>query len=150
MQDEKIPKQSEESWQTHAKRIHGLVASGLDRVQRNAEALQRSASESMAEASDKARELLRRADANTDEMTEQLDTAAKATRVMATVAAAGAVIAAPTGLTALGVTVGLVSAPAIITAAPVLLGVAAGAAALSAGASLYKKYRTPKITKDEA
>lgn len=54
---------------------------------------------------------------------------------------AGASIAAPTGLTALGVTIGVVSAPAIVTAAPIIVSIAGGMVLFSAAASLYSKAR---------
>lgn len=66
---------------------------------------------------------------------------AKGTRVIAGVAAAGAAVAAPTGLTAVGVALGLTSAPLIVTAAPILIGIATAAATVSAAAHLYSKFR---------
>jgi hypothetical protein len=72
---------------------------------------------------------------------ELADTAAKATRVAAVLAGAGATVAAPTGLSAVAVSVGLINAPFIVTAAPVLVGIATGAAAIAATASLYSKWR---------
>jgi hypothetical protein len=75
---------------------------------------------------------------------EHADTTAKATRVAAAVAVAGATVAAPTGLGAVGVALGLVSAPAIVSLAPILVAVAGGAAAISAAASLYSKSRRNK------
>ena len=76
-----------------------------------------------------------------ERITELADTAAKATRVAAAVSIIGATIAAPTGLSAVAVSVDLISAPLIVTAAPILVGVATGAAAISATASLYSKWR---------
>ena len=76
-----------------------------------------------------------------EKLADAADAASKATRVVAGAAAAGAFVAAPTGLTAIGVSLGLVSAPFIVTVAPVLAGVATGAAAISAAASLYSKFK---------
>jgi hypothetical protein len=76
-----------------------------------------------------------------EKLVDVADTAAKATRVVAVAATAGAFVAAPTGLTAVGVSLGLVSAPFIVTAAPILTGVASGAAAIYAAASLYSRFR---------
>ena len=81
---------------------------------------------------------------NHNTIAEHADTTAKATRVAAAVAVAGATVAAPTGLGAVGVALGLVSAPAIVTIAPILVAVAGGAAAISAVASLYSKSRRHK------
>ena len=76
-----------------------------------------------------------------EKVAEAADTAAKATRVIATAATFGALVAAPTGLSAIGVAVGVISAPAIDTAAPILVGVASCAAAFSAAASLYSRHK---------
>lgn len=76
------------------------------------------------------------------------DTAAKATRVAAAVGVVGAGVAAPTGLSAVAVSVGLVSAPLVVTAAPLLLGVASTAAAISAAASLYSRWQRRKARAD--
>ena len=65
---------------------------------------------------------------------------AKASRVVAGVAVAGAAVAAPTGIGALGVALGLTSAPLIVTAAPILVTIAGVACTVSAAAHLYSKY----------
>ena len=72
------------------------------------------------------------------------DTAAKTTRIAAVLTVAGASVAAPTGLGALGVSLGLVSAPFIVTAAPVIVAIAGGATAVAAAVSLYSKYKRKK------
>lgn len=72
------------------------------------------------------------------------DTAAKATRVIAAVAGAGASVLAPTGLSAVGVALGLVSTPLIVTAVPILVAIAGGAAVVSAAASLHSKMKRKK------
>lgn len=82
------------------------------------------------------------------EFADHADTAAKATRVIAAAAVVGASVAAPTGLTAIGVALGFVTAPVIVTAAPILVTVAGGAATLSAVASLYSKSRRKKQKHD--
>ena len=86
-------------------------------------------------------DIARSVDRHHEKIADHTDSLAKATRVAGTIAVAGAFVAAPTGLTAAGVALGLVSAPLIATVAPAVAGVAAGAAALSAGASLYAKLR---------
>lgn len=76
------------------------------------------------------------------EVAEYVDTVSKALRVTAGVSVAGAYIAAPTGLTAVGVSLGIVSAPVLVTAAPILVSAAGIALTVSAATSLYSKYRT--------
>ncbi|MCK6404167.1 MAG: hypothetical protein L6Q74_20035 [Sphaerotilus natans subsp. sulfidivorans] len=63
------------------------------------------------------------------------------------VAAAGAAIAAPTGLSAVGVALGISSAPLIVTAAPILGVAATAAGVISGGAYFYSKWRS---TQEEA
>lgn len=72
------------------------------------------------------------------------DTAAKTTRIAAVLTVAGASVAAPTGLGALGISLGLVSTPFIVTAAPVIVAIAGGATAVAAAVSLYSKYKRKK------
>ncbi len=80
-------------------------------------------------------------DRHHEKISDHADSVAKAAKVAAGVAVAGAAVAAPTGLTAVGVAVGLVSAPAIVTAAPLIASAAGIAITVSAGASLYSKFR---------
>ena len=72
------------------------------------------------------------------------DTAAKATRVIAAVAGAGASVLAPTGLSAVSIALGLASTPLIVTAVPILIAIAGGAAVVSAAASLHYKMKRKK------
>ena len=86
---------------------------------------------------------------NTPESTHEkivalTDTVAKTTRIAAVLTIAGASIAAPTGLGAVGISLGLVSAPLIVTAAPVIAAIAGGTAAVAAAVSLYSKYKRKK------
>jgi len=149
-QDQPVQPGQQDQTAAAGQQIRTLAANAAHKAHQNAVALRHGTSQKLAQASSKVQGVLSKADANREQISEQLDTAAKATRVVATVAAAGAAVAAPTGLTALGVSMGLVSAPVIVTAAPVLIGVASGAAALSAGAALYKKYRKRGANKGEA
>lgn len=79
-----------------------------------------------------------------EKIVDVADSAAKASRIVAVTAVAGAWVAAPTGLSAVGVALGVVSAPAIVTVAPMLVAIAGGAAAVSAAASLYSKFKRNK------
>ena len=90
----------------------------------------------------------RKIDSNHEKISDHADTIAKATKVAAGISVAGAVVAAPTGLTALGVTLGVLSAPAIVTAAPILASAAGIAVTVSAGASLYSKARRKKKSQE--
>ena len=79
-----------------------------------------------------------------EKIADHADTLAKGTRVAAGVAVVGAAVAAPTGITAMGVWLGVVSAPFIVTAAPILVGAAGVALTVSAGASLLSKAQKRK------
>ncbi len=70
------------------------------------------------------------------------------TGVLAGIAAAGAAIAAPTGISAIGVAVGITSAPLIVTAAPVLATIATVTGTISGGTYLYAKWKS-RIKKNQ-
>ncbi len=101
-----------------------------------------------AHVADRAAAKIRQLDQSHEEIADHADTVAKATRVAAGVAVTGAAIAAPTGLTAVGVALGVVSAPIITTVAPILIVIAGSAITISAAASLYSKSRKRKLLKD--
>lgn len=85
--------------------------------------------------------LIEALDRNHEKIADHADSVAKGAKVAAGLTVAGALVAAPTGLTAVGVAVGLVSAPVIVTAAPIITSAAGVAITISAGASLYSKIR---------
>ncbi len=58
------------------------------------------------------------------------------------IVAAGASVAAPTGLSAIGVALGVTSAPLIVTAAPVIATVATAAGVVSGTAYFYSKWKS--------
>jgi len=68
-----------------------------------------------------------------------------ATGVAAGIAAAGATIAAPTGLAAVGVWLGIVSPPLIVTAAPILAAVATVSGTISGAAYFYAKWKQHQL-----
>jgi hypothetical protein len=70
------------------------------------------------------------------------------TGVLTGIASAGAAIAAPTGLTAIGVALGITSAPLVVTAAPVLATIATVSGAFAGGAYYYSKWRSHQKKKD--
>lgn len=53
----------------------------------------------------------------------------------------GATLAAPTGLSAIGVVLGITSAPLIVTAAPIIAGVATVTGVVSSSAYFYSKWK---------
>ena len=118
-------------------KLHAAAASSA-RMARDAS---ESASKISAELARNASVKLRQLGEEHEAVAEHADIVAKTTRVVAGVATAGAVVAAPTGLSAIGVAAGIASAPVIVTAAPVLVAVAGGAFTVSAAASLYSKSR---------
>lgn len=54
----------------------------------------------------------------------------------------GAAIAAPTGLSAIGVAIGITSTPLIVTAAPIIATVATVTGVVSSGAYFYAKWKS--------
>jgi len=89
----------------------------------------------------KASSALQAIDRNRELIADHADSVAKVAKVTAGVAYVGAAIAAPSGITALGVAIGVVSAPLIVSVAPYLAGAAGAALTVSAGASVYAKIR---------
>ncbi len=63
------------------------------------------------------------------------------------IVAAGASLAAPTGLSAIGVALGIASAPLIVSAAPIVASVATAAGVVSGGTYFYSKWKTRKTKK---
>ena len=68
--------------------------------------------------------------------------------VLAAAAGAGATILAPTGLSALGVALGITSAPLIVTVAPIVGAAATVAGAASGGAYFYSKWKNRQVSED--
>jgi len=87
-------------------------------------------------------DLARKADANHKEVADTIETVSMGLGITAGVSAAGAAIAAPTGIGAVGVALGLTSAPLIVTAAPVLAAAATTAGVVSGSAYFYSKWRS--------
>gem|GEM_PF-851796 len=86
-------------------------------------------------------------DANHREVAGKIDTVSMGLGITSGVVTAGAALAAPTGLTAIGVALGLTSAPLIVTAAPLVSAAAAVTGAISGGAYFYSKWKSAKKTK---
>lgn len=87
---------------------------------------------------------------NHEKLANRMENVSMAAGVVAGVAAAGAVIAAPTGLSAVGVWLGIISAPLIVTAAPILGAVATVTGTVSGAAYFYAKWKKRQIKAGEA
>ena len=85
------------------------------------------------------RNALRELDDQHQAIAEHVDAVANAAKVAAVLTALGAAVAAPTGLSAVGVALGLVSAPLIVSVAPIAGAIAGVAITESAAASLYSR-----------
>jgi DNA uptake protein ComE-like DNA-binding protein len=91
---------------------------------------------------------LKEADANHKEIAGKVETVSMGLGIASGAAAAGAALAAPTGLSAVGVALGITSAPLIVTAAPVIGAVATTAGVVSGGAYFYSKWKTRKAKEE--
>lgn len=85
----------------------------------------------MAEESEKAHEKIAR----------RVEDISMTTGIVSAAAGVGASLAAPTGLSAIGVALGLTSAPFIVTAAPIIGVAATVVGAVSGGAYFYAKWK---------
>lgn len=92
---------------------------------------------------------VRELDANHRDVADRIDTVSMGLGITSGVVSAGAVLAAPSGLSAIGVALGLTSAPLIVTAAPIVGAAAAVTGALSGGAYFYSKWKSAKEAKEE-
>lgn len=88
------------------------------------------------------------ADANHKEVADKVETVSMGLGITSGVVAAGAALAAPTGLSALGVALGITSAPLIVTVAPVIMVAATVTGVVSGGAYFYSKWKSKKVKDD--
>lgn len=79
---------------------------------------------------------------NHKEVADRVETVSMGLGITSGVVAAGAVLAAPTGLSALAVAIGITSAPLIVTVAPVICALATATGVVSGGAYFYSKWKT--------
>jgi hypothetical protein len=79
---------------------------------------------------------------NHKEVADRVETVSMGLGITSGVVAAGAVLAAPTGLSALAVAIGITSAPLIVTVAPVICAIATATGVISGGAYFYSKWKT--------
>jgi hypothetical protein len=87
-------------------------------------------------------DIARNTDANHKEVADGIETVSMGLGITAGITAAGAAIAAPTGLGAVGVALGVTSAPLIVAAAPVIAAAATTVGVISGGAYFYSKWRS--------
>jgi len=87
-------------------------------------------------------------DANHKEVAGKIDTVSMGLGITSGVVSAGAVLAAPSGLSAIGIALGLTSAPLIVTAAPIVSAAAAVTGALSGGAFFYSKWKSSREARE--
>lgn len=76
-----------------------------------------------------------------EKLANRVENVSMATGVVAGIAAAGATIAAPSGLAAMGVWLGIVSPPLIVTAAPILGTLATVTGTVSGATYFYAKWK---------
>jgi hypothetical protein len=86
----------------------------------------------------------KKANENHKEVADKVETVSMGLGITSGVVAGAAVLAAPTGLSAFGVAIGLTSAPLVVTAAPVIGGAAAVVGAVSGCAYFYSKWKTKR------
>jgi hypothetical protein len=87
-------------------------------------------------------DIAQKADPNHKEVAEGIETVSMGLGIAAGVTAAGAAIAAPTGLSAVGIALGIGSAPLIVAAAPAIAVAATTAGVISGGAYFYSMWRS--------
>lgn len=81
-------------------------------------------------------------DRNHAKVSESVRDTAKASKVIAAMGALWVWLVAPTGLAAIGASLGVVSTPLVVVLAPVLLAFAGAALTVSAALDLYSKWRS--------
>ena len=79
---------------------------------------------------------------NHKDVADKVETVSMGLGITSGVVAAGAALAAPTGLSALAVAIGITSAPLIVTVAPVICAIATATGVVSGGAYFYSKWKT--------
>lgn len=87
---------------------------------------------------------------NHETVASRVDAIAMGTGIIAGLAAAGATLATPSGLTAFGIWLGLVDEPLIVTLAPILDNLATVSGAISGCTYFYAQWRKRKIARHSA
>jgi hypothetical protein len=86
---------------------------------------------------------------NHKKVADKIETISMGLGITSGLVAAGATLAAPTGLSAIGVALGITSAPLIVTAAPIVGAAATVTGVISGGAYFYSKWKSRKNQEDE-
>ena len=136
---------------TNTVKLKELAADTASATYRGLSSAQDAASSVMQEAkklTDRVVDTVKAVDANHKDVADKVETVSMGLGITSGVVAAGAALAAPTGLGAIGVALGVTSAPLIVTAAPIIGAAAATAGVVSGGAYFYSKWKT-KQTKGE-
>ncbi|WP_206667238.1 hypothetical protein [Candidatus Methylobacter oryzae] len=81
---------------------------------------------------------------NHKRVADRIETVSMGLGITSGLVAAGATLAAPTGLSAIGVALGITSAPLIVTAAPIIGAAATATGVISGGAYFYSKWKSRK------
>ena len=92
--------------------------------------------------------IAKKIDEKHEKIAARIEGVSMVTGVLTGIASAGAALAAPTWLTAIGVALGINSAPLVVTAAPVLATIATVSGAVAGGAYYYSKWRNHQKKKD--
>lgn len=76
-----------------------------------------------------------------EKIARRIEDVSMTTGILSGIVGAGATLAAPTGLSAIGVALGITSAPLIVTAAPIVAGAATVTGVVSGCAYFYSKWK---------
>lgn len=85
---------------------------------------------------------------NHKKVADRIETISMGLGITSGLVAAGATLATPTGLSAIGVALGITSAPLIVTAAPIVGAAATVSGVISGGAYFYSKWKSRKTKED--
>ena len=87
---------------------------------------------------------------NHKRVADRIETVSMGLGITSGIVAAGATLAAPTGLSAIGVALGIISEPLVVTAAPIIGAAATATGVISGGAYFYSKWKSRKARASEA
>lgn len=136
------------------KSVQQAISDALERknakaVAMKAKALATSATVEARKLTDRVIDKVKDADANHKEVADKVETLSMGFGITSGVVATGAILAAPTGLSAMGIALGITSAPLIVTVAPIIGVAATVTGVISGGAYFYSKWKTEN-EKDES
>jgi len=86
---------------------------------------------------------------NHKKVADKIETLSMGLGITSGLVAVGATLAAPTGLSAIGVALGITSTPLIVTAAPIVGAAATVTGIISGGAYFYSKWKSRKARENE-